>query len=420
VALLTSLLAAPASADAAARCCQALRRLALNDDMDAAAIVHGAHKHTLRHLGSYAALAGPASAALVEAGVEGAKLLSDITISSAGQKAAVAANGMQPVMDALFSASSPLSGHPEANGSLLSALACMVGHSESTRIEAVSRGALQACVAYATGPMSGSKYVSIAVSILAQCLELPVHVTPALDAGVLGAALARVEHPASAGTTVESLRLSTRVLGYISCAPDGAAALAAGDKRAVRAVAALRSSSVAIAHDAKVAAAAEWATDMFRAAGVALAVHAEAAATGSGSGGAGGGARDVAAVAPAPADHCAHCFGGASACACAHLCPRPSTSACTSVRHCSHCAGHAASCACSAGCARPGGAWCTPRVATDTGGRSSAAAPAAVVPPVPPAASCSSMPAAPAAPTRSVSASAVDLGTIAGAVVAHA
>ena len=265
VLLLVSLLAAPASMGSAVKCCQALARLVTNGDMQRAAVAYGAHAVAIGHLTAIAALPPARVGPYVCAAVEWAHLLSSVTAADANSAAAAHAAGGLPVVLLALTPGAPLAQHAKAAQWLVQCLQHLTATSDEARAEAVSQGALQACVALLSGPLGRDEgVVSDALCALHECAALPANVLPALSMGAFAAALARVEQPAAPGSSPTGLKFAARLLGYMSRSPDGLPALAADGHRAVRAVAALGSSHVAGTCDDVVVQAATWAMEQFR------------------------------------------------------------------------------------------------------------------------------------------------------------
>jgi hypothetical protein len=92
-----------------------------------------------------------------------------------------------------------------------------------------------------TGPLADNAAVAAAaLEGLSALVNVSAHVLPAINTGAFAAALARVEQPSSPDGSADVLDYATRFLGKVARSGDGVAALAAGNMRAVRAVAALR------------------------------------------------------------------------------------------------------------------------------------------------------------------------------------
>ena len=268
VALLASLLRAPASTGAAIKCCNVLVQLALRDDMEEAAVAHGAHRHAIWHLEATTEL--PAALQRIDASAAWARLLAIITFAEANKRAAHASGALPVVLRAL-APGSQLAQHPQTAQCLVQVVQHLTVSSDAARVEAVSCGAVQACVALLTGVLgSNEDVVATSLSVLHECVALPAHVLPAIHAGALAAVLTRVEHPTLPGSTPRALTYAVRVLGYVSRSPDGVPALAADGLRAVRVVAALGCSTVTAVRDGAVVEAVAWTTAQLREAGLAI------------------------------------------------------------------------------------------------------------------------------------------------------
>jgi len=268
VPMLVSLLQNPGSAGVAANCCEALVRLAVNDDMEARALSLGALPLAIRHLGMALPLAN-SSPGMADACAGWAQLLGALGWSKEQQQAAYSAGALPLVLSAQTQAPC-LARHAKAARWLTLAMKNMAWLSDEACVQAVSLGGLQACVALLapTGPLADNAQVAeAALEGLSVLVNVPAHVLPAINTGAFAAALARVEQPSSPDSSADVLQYAARFLGKLARSADGVPALAASNMRAVRAVAALRHCRHA-AESTELRTAVDRALEQFREAGL--------------------------------------------------------------------------------------------------------------------------------------------------------
>lgn len=258
--MLLHLLASPASTGAAVSCCDAVGRLAVNDEMELAAAKLGVHALAVRHVAML--LSAPLNPATLDAVAGWVRLLASTTYDSSCRLAAAAAGVVHTVMAAL---SSPLAHDPKTARHLALCVAHLAPASDAVEAELVARGALTVCTSMLGAPalVADELVAAAAFQALLACVNTPAHGAAAVNCGALAAALMRLSNPSGPGTTADVLGYACRVLGALSRSPAVLPALAANDMCAVRAVATLGRSGLGIGN-ASLAEAVAWAQERFR------------------------------------------------------------------------------------------------------------------------------------------------------------